>query len=354
MAQDTDKLLAALNQIAQSKVLRERFLAKLVDFDQLTLIPGLDVRESLTGPIVDYLYPESELLTKVLADGTKFEFLYRSKIAREIVMSTQSAPDHVWEPQTTKILCHMAESSENALIGGAYFGDHAIMVAQRISGHCHAFEPNNDQRAMLVRNAEINSLKNITALSLGLWDEDDSSLKLVGYDSFAHPEVTDQADGDDAFKTTSIDGYCARNEVRTLGLVMMDIEGAEINVLKGATSFLAQAAESAPAIVFEVHRHYVDWSNGLENSDIVRLLTSHGYTVWAIRDYNSNSDMREQPVELIPCDKVYLEGPPHGFNMLALKDLNRLEGLPVRFCENVSPKLLRHRNPVLHQPCDQF
>jgi hypothetical protein len=64
--------------------------------------------------------------------------------------------------------------------------------------------------------------------------------------------------------------------------------------------------------------------------------------------------MRGEPVELIPCDKVYLDGPPHGFNMLALKDIRMLEGLPVRFCQDVSPKLLAHRNPALHQPVQAY
>lgn len=353
MAKDTSTLLTALETIAASKVLREKFIARLIEFDAATRIPGVDVRETITGPIVDYLFAESEPLSRVLGDGTRFEFIYRSKIAREFVMCPQQTPDHVWEPQTTKLLCHLAAGATNALIGGAYFGDHAIMIAQRISGTCHAFEPNSDQRAMLVRNAEINGIANIKALDMGLWDNDEATLSLVGYDSFAHPEVV-QHDADDAFRTTSIDGYCAKAGVGQIGLLMMDIEGAELRALKGAQGFLTQARDQAPAIVFEVHKHYVDWSNGIENTEIIRLLASHGYQVWAIRDYNSNVDMRNEPVELIPCDKIYLEGPPHGFNMLALKDPARLNGLSVRYCENVSPKLLLHRNPALHQPCHSY
>lgn len=353
MAKDTTNLLSALETIAGSKVLREKFIAKLIDFDAEVRIPGTDVRETITGPIVDFLFAESEPLARVLEDGTRFEFIYRSKIAREFVMCPQQTPDHVWEPQTTKLLCHLATRASNALIGGAYFGDHAIMIAQRISGACHAFEPNPDQRSMLIRNARINDIDNLTAVDMGLWDNDEASLTLVGYDSFAHPEIS-QTPSDGSFRTTSIDGYCKQVGVQNLGLLMMDIEGAELRALKGAAGFLGQGREQAPAIVFEVHKHYVDWSNGIENAEIIRLLASHGYQVWAIRDYNSNVDMRNEPVELIPCDNIYLEGPPHGFNMLALKDTSRLDGLAVRYCSNVSPKLLLHRNPALHQPCHSY
>lgn len=349
MKKETSFLLDALERIAGSDVLRERFVRKLVEFEQITRLPGIDVRETITGPIVDFLYEESEACTKILTDGTRFDFIYRSKIARELVMSPQPVPDHVWEPQTTKLLCHLASQSENAVVGGAYFGDHAIMIAKRIRGTCHAFEPNKDQRAMLERNAKSNSLSNIKSFGMGLWDGADSSLKLIGYDSFAHPEETSMQ-SEDSFKTTTINHHCASEGIKSLGLIMMDIEGAELRALRGASDFLALDPKITPAIVFEVHRHYVDWDNGLENAEIIQLLRSYGYQVWALRDYNSNVDMRGEPVELIPCDKVYLDGPPHGFNMLALKDTRMLEGLPVVFCQNVSPKLLAHRNPALHQP----
>lgn len=353
MANNPTNLLSALERIASSTVLREKFIKTMIEFDAGLRIPGTDVRETITGPIVDYLFKESELLSRVLEDGTRFEFIYRSKIAREFVMSTQRTPDHVWEPQTTKLLCHLAAKSTNALVGGAYFGDHAIMVAQRISGKCIAFEPNPDQRAMLIRNAQINRIQNLVAIDMGLWDHDETSLTLVGYDSFAHPEES-QASATGSFSTTSIDIYCKQEGIERLGLLMMDIEGAELRALKGANSFLQQEVEHAPAIVFEVHRHYVDWSNGIEHTEIIQLLRNHGYEVWAIRDYNSNVDMRNEPVELIPCEKIYLEGPAHGFNMLALKDPSRLDKLAVRYCTDVSPKLLLHRDPAMHQPCHSY
>jgi hypothetical protein len=46
--------------------------------------------------------------------------------------------------------------------------------------------------------------------------------------------------------------------------VTIDIEGAELAALQGAESFLSLPAGRAPNILFEVHRHYVDWSEGLE------------------------------------------------------------------------------------------
>jgi hypothetical protein len=184
---------------------------------------------------------------------------------------------------------------------------------------------------------------------MGLWDSDDFNLVLVGDDSFAHPEAA--ASGDpDAFATITINSYGAQHGIDQLGLIMLDIEGAELAALKGADRYLKMPAEQAPDVIFEVHRHYVDWSNGLGNTDIARYLAGFGYTLFAVRDYQSNVPMGDAPVELIRVQDTYLEGPPHGFNMLAVKDEAVLQGPGFRFRKNVSPKLLFHRDPKLHQP----
>ena len=349
-------LETALAAIGRDEMLRARFVEFLKEIEAELAAPDLSVRDEVTGPIIDALHADVGILTKHLLGGLQYDFHYRSKIAREIVMSPDAVPDHVWEPQTTKALIHLAEGAKTAIVGGAYSGDQVIFIARALQdngGSCHAFEPNGDQRAMLARNARNNGLDNIVVSGLGLWSDDQSSMTLVGDDSFAHPEVVDDDNaqgGDDVFRTTSIDAYCKANGIDRVDLIMLDIEGAELEALKGAEGFLSQISGEAPNVVFEVHRHYVDWSNGLENTEIVRLMAGHGYTVFALRDFNSNVAMPDAPVELVPVDKVYLEGPPHGFNMLAVKSLTIVEDGPFKVCPDVSPKLLWHRDPKLHHP----
>jgi FkbM family methyltransferase len=349
----TEKMKASLSKIAQNPGWKQSFIESMKSFEKKIETLGLDVREDITGPLVDALFDDDQVVRKELSDGTKLDFFYRSKIARDFVMSEPVRPNHAWEPHTTRLLVKLAAiNSKNVVVGGAYFGDQAILVAKEASkmgGVVHAFEPNNDQRGMLMHNADLNAVSNIRPNSEGLWDDASTSLALVGYDSFAHPEKVD-VDAEDAFKTVTIDGYLAALGEKSLGLIMLDIEGAELRALQGASAMLSQPAGQAPNIVFEVHRSYVDWSNGLENTDIVRYLTGHGYHVFAVRDFNSNYDLSGKPIEIIPCDAVFLEGPDHGFNMVAVKDVNLLSGKDFRICSNVSPKYLRHKDPALHHP----
>jgi FkbM family methyltransferase len=243
------------------------------------------------------------------------------------------------------------------LIGGAYIGDHALLMAQagvadNPSTTIHAFEPMQHAFGRLRRNLELNGITNVVAHRLGLWDRSDVSLSVEGHLGLASsiPLEEGQDGAGEVIQSVMIDDYVKSQQLPAVGLIMLDTEGGEEKALLGARELLARPGTDAPNIVFEVHRYFVDWTPGLENTSIVQLLTSQGYSVFAIRDFHDNYPMTDQPIEIIPVDHVYLEGPPHGFNMLATKDSDLVRRLGLCVVEDVSPKLLLHKDPALHHP----
>lgn len=351
------QLQNALAAIGRDEHLRTKMVG-LLKLAEATLNHHMNVRDTVTGPIADALFNDAGIVRKKLNNELTFEFLYSSKIAREFVLSEPDMPDHVWEPQTTRLLVYLSQKTQHVIVGGAYFGDHALLIAQELAkrgGVCHAFEPNTENFNMLVQNARLNHLDgHIKPYRQGLWDTENVHLRLVGDDAYASSEMIDDGEpADDVIKTVTLDGYAKSNNILgDVGLIMLDVEGGEYRALQGAQELLSQPSQQAPNIVFEVHRHYVDWSDGLENTDIIRYLGSFGYTTYAIRDFHSNYAMGNKPIELIPPEVTYLEGPPHGFNMLAVKDTTILENDLFKFCEHVSPKLLIHKDSTLHHPTD--
>lgn len=350
-----ERLGAALTTIGKDPAQRSKVIDLCLDIERTMPYPqNQSIREDVTGPIVDAMHDKDTIIDTTLRDGTRFRLYYRTKIARDLVMASDPYPDHVWEPQTTKLLLHLVDKARHALIGGAYFGDQVVLMAKRMhanGGACHAFEPNPDQLKMLRENAALNGLDNIRSWPLGLWRDSTTHMSLVGDDSFAHAEqVVTEAAGEGTFATTSIDEYVARQGIEKLDLIMLDIEGGELPALEGARKQLEKPMGQAPNVVFEVHRSYVDWSKGLANTEIMRYMSNHGYQMFAVRDFNSNVAMGNRPIELVPPDRVYLEGPPHGFNMLAVKDIRVVENGPFVICPDVSPKLLWHKDPSLHHP----
>lgn len=346
---DGRSLQNALFMLGRNASLRQQLIEFLKGAESSLKIDG-SVRDLITGPIVDALHDEHDVYEKSLADGTRFRFLFRTKIARDFLMAAEEHPSHVWEPQTTKLLLGLtSDLNGDVIVGGAYFGDQAVLVAKNISASgksIHCFEPNLDQAGMLKENFTINGLNNVRINTLGLWSESSIRLKLDGFDSFANAIKAD-AD-EEGFETVSIDDYRDQFNL-AIGLIQLDIEGAELGTLQGAAKTIAQFK---PHIVFEVHKDYVDWSRGLENTELCKLLLDAGYSVFAIRDFNSHFEMTDKPVELIPVDKVYLEGPPHGFNMVAVQNAAIFSNPRFKIVENVSPKLLLHKDPALHHPTD--
>lgn len=347
-----DVLRPALGRLGRSAPLRAEVIRTCRQFEQLPEQKFTTVRDDVTGPIVDALHAGVDTVRKELSNGIVFEFHYRSRIARDFVMSTPETPDHVWEPQTTKLLLHLAEDARHVLVGGAYFGDQAVLVADRLRGRgvVHAFEPNGDQAAMLEHNARLNRLDNIRVQTAGLWSDDVSRLRFEGADALASSVAASEDEGQPTFATTTIDTYLRQQQVDRLDLIMLDLEGGELAALQGARAQLSLPPGSAPSLVFEVHRSYVDWSAGLHQTGILRYLASLGYTMFAVRDFQSNYDLGGRPIELVPAETAYLEGPPHGFNVLAVKDASLVQNDRFVIRPHVSPKLLLHRDPALHHP----
>ena len=340
--EERDVLLSALRKIEESWTKKEMVSD---DFEN-----NINVREFVTGPIVDAMFKKDELLTKTLANGLTFTFRYSSKIARDFVMAGER-PDHVWEPQTTKILTMLAPTAQNAVVAGAYFGDQALLLASAMTqpgSRCFCFEISEAQIGLLAKNAQANKIDNIVPVHKALWDRDDVQLSLIGEDS--HASVEEKPGDGPTYSTVTLDKFGRDNKIDAIRVLMIDIEGAELRALHGAEAYLRQALDRAPTIIFELHRSYVDWSRGLENTEIARYLESFGYALYAIRDYQGNVDMRAHPVEIVPIRTAFLASRPHGFNVLAIKDKGLIEKLSLRVVEHVSPKLLPHRDPKLHHP----
>ncbi len=197
-----------------------------------------------------------------------------------------------------------------------------------------------------------NSIENVVPNRLSLWDRSDVLLRLSGQLALASSLalVGEPGEDDEVVTSITIDKYRRRAGLGSIGLITLDTEGGEERALVGATELLGLPGGEAPNIVFEVHREFVDWTDGLEKTSVVQLLLAHGYYLFAIRDFHNNISMGSSPIEIIPIDQVYLDGPPHGFNVLAIKNRDLIAQLGLNLVECVSPKLLLDGNPALHHP----
>jgi hypothetical protein len=128
------KIYDVLTELGKHEDMRDAIVKAFKQIEGQVKLPiNRSLREEFTGPLTDALFKNAGVLQKKLKDGMLFDFVYRSKIARDIILSPDDKPDHVFEPQTTKLFLHLAKGAKHIVIGGAYAGDHAVPGARVIS-----------------------------------------------------------------------------------------------------------------------------------------------------------------------------------------------------------------------------
>jgi FkbM family methyltransferase len=354
-AADDSLIARALAMAGGDERLRDAILQALRDAEAREADPSA-FRAHVRWPLTSALLG-GRTQRVVLENGLIFEVGPDSRIEQALLLSSVAHPDHVWEPQTTKLVTALAGGVAHTIVGGAYIGDHVLPLARALSRHApsgqvHAFEPMAQAVGRLRRHLELNGLDNVLVHRAALWDESGATLKVVGPPALASSLPMDAAPTapGELVESITIDDYVASCRLPSVGLIMLDIEGGEQRALRGACTLLDRPHPHAPVVVFEVHRQFVDWTAGLENTSVVKLLISRGYEVFAIRDVHGNCPMADLPIEVVPVDKVYLEGPAHGFNLVAGKGAELVGRFGLRIVEHVSPKLIREKDPRLHHP----
>lgn len=356
------KLKNALGKLGEDAELRKLLLSNLLAAERNHDQPAV-FRFEVRWPIVQALLAADNHRVQ-LANGLVFEVKPQSRIEKAFLLSLDSAPDHVWEPQTTKLTSALAMDAENVIVGGAYIGDQALVVAKEalVKGRhtlVHAFEPNPQVCDQLAHHVEINSLPNVKVRRQALWEHSGVELKLKGgpalTSAFADMAASTATEGErddveDTFTVTTvaIDDYVKQQGLSRVGLIMLDMEGAEQPALSGANGLLTRNAGDAPHIVFEVYNQ--DWSTGLGEVPLVKWLISFGYDIFAIRDLQGHFSMAGRDIEIIPLADVYTPDVPHGFNVLATKDKELAEKYNLKVVRNLSPKLLSPLNSYLEYP----
>ncbi len=98
-------------------------------------------------------------------------------------------------------------------------------------------------------------------------------------------------------QTTTLDEYCAQNDVASIDLLKLDIQGGELNALKGATQLLQAKAISLIYCEVEFIEHYKD--NPLYH-DVASFLEGYGYSF-----YNFYGAVTDEHGELSWADALF-------------------------------------------------
>lgn len=180
-----------------------------------------------------------------------------------------------WNPEEYGAFRASVRPGDIVIDAGANVGAYTLLFAQWVgrSGRVFAFEPAPATRASLVRHLRLNGLADrVDVIPAAIAaDDGDARFAVDGHGGASHLFPSHDAANVIDVATTSIDGFCAQQRIQP-NMVKIDVEGAELEALRGARTTLAAAT-----IQLFVEFHPAVWkSRGIGRPDLERELIAQG------------------------------------------------------------------------------
>jgi len=191
------------------------------------------------------------------------------------------------------------QRGETVIDVGANFGQYAVLFGTLVGpgGKVFAFEPDSEPRALMEQNLALNNLTSIVRVEpMALFDRSGThsfysrpgdsmgSLERAGFGTNAGlPDIREHT-----VHTIPLDDYLVSNGLSDPDWVKIDAEGAEINVLRGAS----RAMHGKTRIVCELHP-YAWESYGTSFDELVSIVRHAGrHMTWLddSREFNGQAD----------------------------------------------------------------
>ena len=165
---------------------------------------------------------------------------------------------------------------------GSYFGWYALNVArERPRGRVVAFEPVPASQALIEENRARNRLPNVRlvrAAAGAAIGEAELELPPAANGGSAHLAAGDGAAARTRVAVTTLDAAVAAQGLARVDVVKIDVEGAELEVLRGAAETLRR---HRPRLLVELNPSALR-ERGAEPGELLDALAELGYEAWRV------------------------------------------------------------------------
>lgn len=170
---------------------------------------------------------------------------------------------------------------------GAHIGYYALTSAGLVGpeGAVYAFEPDPHNFALLTANVEVNRALNVVCVPKAVSSRSGRATLFLdrsnhGAHTLAEANIETEAGGRAEVETVSLDEFFGSPRGRRVGLIKMDVQGAEGLVIDGARGLLQQ---HGPTILMEF------WPGGLRRMGtdpeaLLATLLGHGYSIRVVEE----------------------------------------------------------------------
>jgi FkbM family methyltransferase len=192
---------------------------------------------------------------------------------------------------------------------GAHLGEYTVLAASIVkdSGCVHAFEARPDTFEILARNVEMNGLGNVVTNPWAVWNQEGT----FDFEQTPDPSVSalrpSPAEGSGPIRlvkvnAVALDGYLQKAGAPKPSLMKVDVEGAELQVLRGAVGLLT--SPEAPVLVVEYGRNNT-LAFGYSADEVCVFLRNLGYQIYQLTE-TGLTEVLERPVLSATADTCNL------------------------------------------------
>ena len=212
------------------------------------------------------------------SNGDRF-YLYDDEISRSIFIYSgfENINRDYWES--------LIKPGMNVFDIGANWGIYSVSARRLIGGggRLYSFEPNKEEYIKLADNLKYNftNLENVELVNSAVGDVDGTTSFYIppshkgAYGSIGQPKIAEDCDKVEV-PVLRIDSFIKKAKVEKLDVVKIDVEGAEIKVLKGMEETIK---EYKPTILMEVSDKRTEVF-GYKAHELCDFLISKGYTLY--------------------------------------------------------------------------
>lgn len=190
----------------------------------------------------------------LIFDAPKYDFKFFSKVTRKINNFAIQDMFINMSSHEDEILQHFTPKEGDIVVDiGAAFGFYTILASQMVGqkGRVIAIEPQPESFQMLNSNIKLNKLSNVKTLNYAVYSNE-TKLKLYNTYSVLPERAVKNTSEYSEIKANTLDNLLFQiGNIDEVNWIKIDVEGAELEVLKGATNMLFKSKDLT--ILIEVH-----------------------------------------------------------------------------------------------------
>jgi FkbM family methyltransferase len=187
----------------------------------------------------------------------------------------------VWEPEVTGAFRALVEPGDIVFDIGGDAGYHTLLfaLATTATGKVYVFEPIPKGLERIVENAALNHFDHVTVIGKALGSAPGSFVLEKPFED-SRINLTKSTPGPDGIvvEVVRLDDLSAELSLPAANLVKIDVEGAELEVLKGMESYVKI---HRPSFVVELHPHLLP-QFGAVVKDVTDWFSQRGYSMRAL------------------------------------------------------------------------